>query len=167
MKRLFAALVLVLHMGMTPALAAKSASAGTPGPEEGIPTGRYIAGGIVGTAAGLGIGHAIQARYVPLGLVFTIGEAIGYTAFFADTTFSTTSSGSFTRTTSMSMGTLAVMGLVLVAGLHVWEVIDVWVTGAELHRKWEATHKQASLSVLPVVGAAGESGPGLTVGWRF
>ena len=48
-----------------------------------IGTGRYIASGIVGTAVGLGIGHAVQGTWRKMGWVFSLTEGLALTAEIA------------------------------------------------------------------------------------
>ena len=113
-------------------------------------TGRYVTGGVIGTVFGFGIGHAIQGRYMPLGLVFSVGEAAGYAAFFADTKFGIGSFGGVTTVRTIDMGALGVIGLIVASGLHIWEVIDLWVTGAELRRSPVADNGPR-LMIVPTV----------------
>ncbi len=130
----------------------------------GLTTGRYVTGGIIGSVFGLGIGHAIQRRYMPMGLIFTLGEAAGYTAFFADTTFGTTTVGGFTTLRASSIGTLGAIGLIVASGLHVWEAIDLWVTGASLRDKAVADNRPRLLIVPAVLH---NDAPGFTLALRF
>lgn len=155
MKKLLWALLLAVAIVAGPAVADS---------DEPLSTGRYITGGILGSAIGLGIGHAVQRRYLPLGLIFSLGEAAGWTAFFADSTLTTTSSGFTTRVSSI--GTVGVIGLVTTLGLHVWEIVDVWVTGNQLRKK-EAPAKHASrpFTLVPVV--MHQEAPGATLVLNF
>jgi hypothetical protein len=133
-------------------------------PEEGISTGRFITGGVIGTAVGFGIGHGIQGRYLPLGLVFSLGEAAGLIAYFADSTTTFDSTTGFGRT--RHVGAVGTIGGLVWLGLHVWEIVDVWVKGNELHKKWEAGHRRGAL-LLPATFARGEIAPGLSLAMRF
>jgi hypothetical protein len=130
--------------------------------DEPLSTGRYVTGGVIGSAIGFGIGHAIQGRYIPLGLIFTLGEGAGLAAAIADSKASTTT-GVFTSTRT-NFGTAGVIGLIVLGGLHVWEIVDVWVTGNEL-RRHEPAPKHASLAVFPTVFH--DSAPGVVVGMNF
>ena len=105
---------------------AAAAAQSTAEPTEAVPpgmeplsTGRYIAGGIVGTVVGFGIGHAIEGRYVFLGLMFTVVEAAAYAALIYSlaTLFDENSSG----------GSLFVPSLAVFIGFHIWEIVSVWV----------------------------------------
>ncbi len=135
-----------------------------PASSGGISTGRYITGGIVGSVVGFGIGHAIQRRYMPLGLVFTLGEAAAYTAFFADTRFGTSTSLGVTTVRATSIGTIGTIGLIAALGLHVWEVVDLWVTGADLREKPVAEHS-SKLMVMPLV--MNDRAPGVGMAFQF
>ena len=70
-------------------------------------------------------------------------------------------------TRKVSLGPVGVVGLVTVIGLHIWETVDIWVTGSELHKKYTESHHKASLSILPTVVVKGMSAPGLTVALTF
>src|SRR4051812_33287284 len=43
--------------------------------------GQYIAGGIVASVVGYGIGHTVEGRWREIGWVFTVGEAAAEVAF--------------------------------------------------------------------------------------
>ncbi len=134
---------------------------------EGISTGRYITGGVIGSAIGYGIGHAIQGRYMPLGLVFSLTEAAATVVIIADAhkTADTTIFGG----TKYTLGTAGTIGLVALLGMHVWEVIDVWVVGAQYRRagpaKADFTPSKTKLAALPI--APGGDAPGLSLVMRF
>lgn len=149
---------------VTPAPAAPEAGV----EETGIPTGKYIAGGIVGSAVGFGIGHAIQDRYLPLGLIFTVGESLGVIAYaygLAEGITNGLISGS-TSSSNNGFG-LALLGAGVIIGLRVWEIVDIWVTGSKLHKTYMRAHPAGSLSILPAAIVRGETAPGLTVGLTF
>lgn len=140
---------------------------------EGLSTGRYVAGGVVGSAVGFGIGHAIQRRYLPLGLVFTLGEAVTLAGAIADSSTTTTGTNSLGLTThTTSFGTLGVISLVAYCGLHLWEIIDVWVVGAE-YREGHGRHAEEetppvpppALAIVPVVAQG--NAPGMSLMMRF
>ena len=111
-----------------------------------ISTGKYITGGILGSAIGFGIGHAVQGRYGSKGWIFTAGDTAG--ALFLSTGFvgcwtHKNDNGDYACTSS-DTSTLAV-GYALSVGFHVWEIVDVW-TGATPKSEEEP---KVSLMVLP------------------
>lgn len=132
-----------------------------------LPNGRYLASGIVGTVAGFGIGHAIQKRYTPLGLVFTLGEVAATTALLIDTTTQLTTTGS--RETKL--GSVAVAGLVVLVGLHAWEIVDIWLGGDHMRKRYDEVQSRAGkkadradgIGAIPVAVAGDGMAPGLTL----
>jgi hypothetical protein len=107
-----------------------------------ISAGRFIAGGIVGTHVGFGVGHIVQGRWSDMGWMFTIGETAAFAAFvygMADClegeTYYASDTNGYHDTTTRNDGCnagLFVGGLIGFAGLRLWEVIDVW-TGPPRH----------------------------------
>lgn len=77
-----------------------------------ISVGQYVAGGVLGTVLGLGMGHAVQGRYGEKGWAFTVlksGSIIAAFAFAA----------------GESKGGV-VLSLITLFGISIWELIDVW-----------------------------------------
>lgn len=133
---------------------------------EELSLGRYITSGVIGTAVGLGIGHGIQGRYLPLGLVFSVGEAAGWVAFFADTDFTTKRDDDGYRETRVShIGVAGAIGLGVAIGLHLWEIADIWIKGDEMLRRSKAHAAETGITVLPVV--LNEHAPGMSVLLHF
>lgn len=110
-----------------------------------ISTARYIIGGVLGTyPLGLGIGHAIQGRYLESGWIFTAGElgsigliVIGFSNCL-DNTWSNRSCGS-----NLAIN-LGVVGLI---GFKVWEIIDLWAVPPELNRRYYELQNRISTRV--------------------
>lgn len=94
-----------------------------------VSTGKYITGGILGTAVGFGIGHGIQGRYSERGWIFTVGEAAGLAAIIAGAQSCYDSSTKTPKTSEGCTNALFSGGLIVALGFHIWEVVDVW-TGA-------------------------------------
>jgi hypothetical protein len=100
-----------------------------------ISQGQYIAGGLVGTFVGYGIGHAIIGEYGNIGWVFTVTEALAtVTAITGWMMLAFSAMGDpgpgadlSARNRTGDIG-LAVMGVGALAstGFHIWEVVDVW-----------------------------------------
>ena len=87
---------------------------------------QFIGGGKAGTIFGFGIGHAIQDRYLPLGLVFTLTElmAIGGATFtclpFVNRLFTTQ------RVRWKKRAPFCALSLLVLYGFKAWEIYDVW-----------------------------------------
>ncbi len=115
-----------------------------------ISTPAYVIGGIIGTyPVGLGVGHAIQGRYMDKGWIFTVGE-LGSVAIMVaalgDCVYS--SVGGYSNCNG-GLGWLAVMGFV---GFRIWEIVDVWAAPPEINRRYREikmrTESRVSLSPL-------------------
>jgi len=133
-----------------------------------ISRGRYVTGGVLSTVLGLGIGHAVQGRYLPLGLVFTLGEAASWTVFLVDRS-------SYNHEEDLadfyqSTGTVGWIGLGVAGALHIWEVLDSWIVGNK-YTKAKAQMSGAGISekytpqvtVLPVSGSGSVPGASLVM----
>ena len=165
MKRLIVGMALLTAIAASADTAPRE-TAGESG--EGISTGRYITGGIIGSAIGYGIGHAIQGRYMPLGLVFSLTEAAATVVIIADAHKTADTNIFIFGDTKYALGTAGVIGLVALLGVHVWEVVDVWVAGAELRRKApkaDLASMKTKIVALPI--APGGDAPGLSMVMRF
>jgi hypothetical protein len=102
--------------------------------------GEYVVGGVLGTAVGFGLGHAVVGEYGNMGWVFTVGELAGvvvtYVGFYASLFGVTSQCGtgdcedSWLRRHSGSLlagGVIAMAaGTLTFAALRIWEIIDVW-----------------------------------------
>jgi hypothetical protein len=108
-------------------------------PVDGIPIGRFVAGGVVGSVFGLGIGHMVQGNWVSKGWKFTFGEALAYglilggsidtaSARYSSSTSTRYSSSTASTRTSSQSSTMVLSGILLYGGLRVWEIIDLWST---------------------------------------
>jgi hypothetical protein len=90
-----------------------------------ISTGEMVAGGLVGSFFGLGIGHAVQGRYLDKGWIFTVGELAGGSLVIFGIV-------QCLEQHELDDGDcddaipLLVGGLLVNAGFRVWEIIDVW-----------------------------------------
>lgn len=131
-----------------------------------ISRGQYIAGGVVGSAVGFGIGHAIQGRYGELGWVFTTGEVISYGFLIrslrncVDIDWYDTDEDD-TSCVDKGMLKLSVVGLF---GFKIWEVIDVWTAPPAHNRRYRqlkgATPEKTKFYILPAE-------KGMTAGLAF
>src|SRR5580704_7326117 len=77
-----------------------------------VNSAQYYGGGIMGTIVGLGVGHAIQERYLSKGWIFTLGEVVGGIVSIGDVK----ALGSTVRT----------LGGFVFISFKIWEIIDVW-----------------------------------------
>lgn len=134
MKKFFCLLSLVFFVVSAVAQEEKDSSPSTPnhsGAEvvndvKYTSIGQYIAGGIVGSAVGYGIGHAIQGRYSDKGWIFTAGEVAGTLVLISGMRTCTTYN--FFEFRNCDQGQIN-LGFGIFLGFHIWEIVDVW-TGA-------------------------------------
>ena len=118
-----------------------------------MPMGRYIAGGVVGTAVGFGIGHAIEGRYAFPGWIFTAGEtiswitlAVGLSKCTTTTTYSSTYGYSDTRDCGGGAKAAIIIGATALVGLRIWEILDVWLVPMAQNERYHAAEKRSNLS---------------------
>jgi hypothetical protein len=157
-RALFTALVAGMLLSARPASAAAE-----DGSEKPISTGQYIAGGIVGTLAGYGIGHGIVGDYGRIGWLFsvtegvaTIGFGVGYAMAVGDAVNTangvngdSNSSHDAVRTRGLA---IALISLAVMEGMHIWEIVDIWTAPRDriVHRS-AAVAEAPHFMVLPVV----------------
>jgi hypothetical protein len=121
-------------------------------------TTRYVIGGIVGTYPGLGIGHAIQGRWMSKGWIFTAGELVSATVAMSGLTKCLVEAFG-QQSCNSSTATVGILGLVI---FRVWEIVDVWKGGYDqmdnykfLKQKVDNTQNsnspKASLFILPIL----------------
>jgi hypothetical protein len=125
----------------------------------------YIAGGILGTIPGFGIGHAIQGRWKDKGWIFTAGEAGGVGLMMAAgmscmSGHSDMMSGGEEKACSSGNRAFAASGMLIYLGFKVWEIIDVWTAPPQHNIQYESIeerikdHKALSVNsyaILPMV----------------
>ena len=81
-----------------------------------ISRSKYIIGGAVGTIFGLGVGHAIQGRWMSTGWIHTLLQAgVGIGLGIA------TAQGKGDQ-----MSVVALLAITLFAIDRIWEIVDVW-----------------------------------------
>ena len=110
----------------------------------------YFAGGVVGTFFGLGIGQAIQGRYVPTGLMMTVGEVSSFSIAMAGAI-------SCIDLPGCHHDGLVSAGLIAYLGFRVWEIIDVWATPSSINSRYRnlkdhVDETKADFFVAPVAG---------------
>ena len=113
-----------------------------------LSTGRYLVGGILGTyPIGLGVGHAIQGRWVSKGWIFTAGELITGTLLMTTSldclseTFlrSDQNEGDQVQCDAAPLITLSAYGYL---ALRVWEIVDLWRGGHLQQRRYQRLKKK-------------------------
>jgi hypothetical protein len=87
-----------------------------------ISTEETVAGGLVGTFFGLGLGHAVQGRYLDKGWIFTVGELGSLTVMVIGVSQCIDNDDGCDD----GGGLLILGGFVAALGFRVWELIDVW-----------------------------------------
>jgi hypothetical protein len=147
-----------------------------------VSTGAYVGGAITGTLVGLGIGTAIQGRYFPYGVVFTVGEvatASVYAWAAADCIDQTIALVFFLDTNAHCHEGALVASAIGYMGLRVWEIIDNWALPPsenaryrELRQRVDGAPKtQAEWVIIPAVAERGTvhkvDGAGLGLQLRF
>ena len=130
-----------------------------------ISAGAYVAGGLLGTWMGFGVGHAVQGRYDEAGLIFSVGEAAGLGMLMVGIINLTTSSDCFvnesnggficeTNRSDENLWTgLAISGGVLYGLLRIWEIADLWSGPPRHNAEYKRVRAKTggwSLSLLPV-----------------
>jgi hypothetical protein len=144
--------------------------------QEPLSAGRYVAGGLVGSTLGFGIGHAIVGEYRNMGMLFTISEvvslavagagvAIGGKAVFNignGIGITDVESGLSNAGAIVAGACMALVGLVLYGVFHLWELVDVWMRPAgrlsRRGRQGQATTGQSDRLVAGIRGAVAHSG---------
>jgi hypothetical protein len=139
-----------------------------------ISTGRYIAGGIVGSVAGFGIGQAIEGRYLPFGLIFTLGEMASTGLLVAGAVDCINSLNVTNQNTLDCHGGTFWPGLIGLAVFRIWEVVDVWAAPPSINRRYrnlagrvQMTSTRVFATPLAMGGSSGINGGELGVEFRF
>lgn len=116
-----------------------------------IELGDYIAGGVLGTAVGFGIGHAVQGRWQDKGWIFTVGEAAGITLFAVGVAglASSVQTGSFDGPSSSSYALVAI-SMLAISGVRIWEIIDVWTAVRPQRRQRHVAAPSAGFALIPI-----------------
>lgn len=153
MKR-FVALTIGLGFCLSATFATASPHVEVTARAEPISTGRYIAGGVLGTTVGLGIGHAVAGEYGSRGWVFTTGELASLGLIIGG--FAKGADASTNGGTSFDGGAAAMMigGAIAHAVFRIWEVIDVWtrpkVRWGEAEEAVKPSTPKISAGIVPV-----------------
>jgi hypothetical protein len=145
-----------------------------------IGTGRYVAGGLVGTFVGLGAGHAVIGEYSNIGWAFTVGEVAGMALLMSGVVGELSCLFSCGVQENSNNNGLIAIGAALYYGFRIWEIVDVWVrptTHNDRYRMlyWRLKNDPSNLEpkakegestqILPFVDPAGRASLGLV--YRF
>jgi hypothetical protein len=119
--------------------------------------GNYIAGGIVGTVVGFGIGHGIQGRWSDGGWIFTVGDTAALGTYIAglviivsDTNVDGSGPFVFTDGAPGHGVALAVIGAIAYLGIHIWEIVDIWTGARPFVKPREPAAVGPAVSFAPV-----------------
>jgi hypothetical protein len=82
----------------------------------------YVFGGLVGSIAGFGIGHAVQGRYAQIGWAFTVGEGLGILSWLTVPWIIQISGNQ-----SIAPEVISKIGMAIFGGFRLWQITDLWV----------------------------------------
>ena len=110
--------------------------------------GKYIAGGVLGTWLGFGLGHKVNGTWPEIGWVFTFGEII---AAGAITTGVAMAGGDLEQLEEGKISTsMVISGAIAFGGLRIWETADVWLRPVIKGYRGQSSARSQALS--PVAG---------------
>lgn len=119
----------------------------------------YIAGGLLSSYPGFGIGHAVQGRFTEKGWIFTAGE-LGSLAMIvagAGDCWKDSSTSSSSNNTCSGGGAI-VLGFLGYVGFHIWEIVDAWVAPPQINNHYRSLRAQMYQSSLQPVFAPTKDG---------
>jgi hypothetical protein len=114
-------------------------------------TFELIGGGALGTFFGLGVGHAVQGRYLERGWIFTAGEL----GSMGVTIAGVASCADLDRGCNLY---LVAGGMVGMLAFRTWEVIDVWAAPARHNQRVRRARARAERHVTGYVAPTGARG---------
>lgn len=82
----------------------------------------YLFGGLAGSIAGFGIGHAVQGRYAKIGWVFSVGEGVGILTWLTIPWIMQISGSQ-----SVAPEVISKIGMAIFGGFRLWQITDLWV----------------------------------------
>ena len=125
-----------------------------------IGPGEHIAGGLVGTVVGFGLGHAIQRRFLERGWIFAAGDAVATGMLVKYGVECARATG--TESCDDHDDWLAA-GLLVAIGFRIWQIADVWY-GPSQHNdrvreiRWRHGVSPVGLLLGPAPGGGGTAG---------
>jgi len=138
-------------------------------PKDAVPLSdaRYLIGGIMGSTVGFGLGHAIQRRYLPMGLIYSLVEGVALFGFMSASIASNKIGVDSRGRHDFDLGLLGAVCLGTYAGFHIWEGIAVWMRvkkTSDGQRYLEANRWNVTLA--PLVTPNNTIVPGLAFSWH-
>lgn len=124
-----------------------------------IRNGELVAGGLLGTFFGFGLGHIVYGQYGERGWIFTVSE-LGSYAVMAIGMAKATTSCLFSNSDDCGDGFgMMYFGAIAYLGLRIWEIVDVWTIPSKHNNKYRAIKTKIdsqsmeleSFNLLPVV----------------
>lgn len=82
----------------------------------------YVFGGVVGSIAGFGIGHAVQGRYSSIGWAFSVGEGLGILTWLTIPWIIQLAGNQ-----GVASEVVSKIGMAIFGGFRLWQVTDLWV----------------------------------------
>ena len=135
---------------------------------------QYVLGGLSATFLGLGIGQAVEGRYLPLGLVFTVGELASVGLMAAGVVDCTTQALSYSNTQNCSNTSAFTIGILAFVGLRVWEIVDAWAAPPSINSRYnnlkdhvDMTSNHFFISPVTLARANGNATTGGEFGVQF
>jgi hypothetical protein len=129
-----------------------------------IGTGEHVAGGLVGTVVGFGLGHAIQGRFLERGWIFAAGEGVAAGMILTYAVQCANTSGE--ERCEDHRGWFA-GGMILAIAFRGWQIVDAWY-GPAVHNgrvrqiRWRAGLPPVGFHLAPAAAGAGGTA-GLTL----
>jgi len=109
-----------------------------------ISNDQYLGGGLVATFVGLGIGQAIEGRYLPYGLVFTLGELASTGLIVAGAVDCvTTDVFGVNRIQDGCHNSAFTAGIIGLLAFRIWEIADAWIAPPSINRRYDAVRARA------------------------
>src|SRR5262249_19958455 len=129
-----------------------------------------VAGGLLATFVGLGIGQAVEGRWTQTGWIFTLGEGATGAAFTVGliASFSCGGGGMMNMTCTNHGGGLLLVGMLGFLGFRVAGAVDGFVGPSRHNARVRALKQRLGYPVAPYIGhAAADDGTVAGLGFRF
>ena len=114
-----------------------------------ISTTRYVAGGVIGSYIGLGIGHGIVGKYSESGWRFTTGQLVSASLIVAGLSECV---GSWVKDEDCSGNTALVLGVYGYIGFRLWEIYDIWTIVPRHNKRFkELKEQEDKIGFVPLI----------------
>lgn len=127
---------------------------------------QYVAGGVLGSVVGFGFGHAIQGRYLPFGVIYTIteplvglmtvsafaasfGASFGYGLADLGGNLSENENQAY-RARIISAYVFLSVSLLTLVGIRIYEIFDLWAM-PPIHNQIISQAPEKSVAIFPVL----------------